>query len=319
MVVLCTLIVLPFLWMVLSSFKPRTELFSYPPTFLPARWTLGNYSGLLLYPRLNEDFTRPEFISLNETKRQKYLDENYPSWADIDYRTVATLTSGQVQVLRNSSLQRIYFNAIRIFLFAAIGTVVIGGLAGYAFAKIDFPGREVLFVLLLSSMMIPWMTVLLPRYLLFRRLGWVGGPLPLFVPELLFGTPFAIFFFRQHFRTIPSELIEAAIVDGANHWQIFWRVMMPLSKTVVLSLIFFTLLFKWNDLTGPLIYLTDTKEYTPTLMLYQMMKAVGNERDPSATGLRMAGAVLTVLPVLVTFFFAQRYFISGLTQGAVKE
>jgi len=172
---------------------------------------------------------------------------------------------------------------------------------------------------LLSGMMIPWMTVLLPRYLMFRNLDWIGTPLPLFVPEFLFATPFAIFFFRQHFRTIPREIIEAAVMDGANHWDIFWRIMMPLSKGVALSVVLFTMLTKWNDLTGPLVYLSTPQEYTPSLMLYQMTKSVGNEVDPTSTGLRMAGAVIATLPMILIFLFTQRNFIARLTQGSVKE
>jgi len=300
MIALCTIMVLPFLWMVLSSFKPKEELFRYPPTFWPERWTLANYKSLTIYAGF-------------KTSEIENLKAQGVDMTDI------YATEDQGMVLKDSSLLRVYFNALRIFFFAAIGTIVVGGLAGYAFAKIDFPGREALLVLVLSSMMIPWMTLLLPRFIMFRVLGWVGTPLPLFMPELLFGTSFAIFFFRQHFHTIPTELIESALMDGASHWQIFWRLMLPLSKTVTMSVIMFTLLSKWNDLVGPLVYLTYPKQYTPPQIIYHLMRAIGNEIDPAATGLRMAGAIMTILPVVITFFFAQRYFVSGLTSGAVKE
>ncbi|MFH1927366.1 MAG: carbohydrate ABC transporter permease [Chloroflexota bacterium] len=297
-VTLCTVMVMPFLWMALSSFKPRAELFRYPPTFFPESWTLHHYKNLFVYSRIASGMTGEE------------IQQEFGLKADVGIAAKA---------LKDSSIARVYFNATRIFAFAALGTVIVGGLAGYAFAKIEFPGRDMLFLFLLSSMMIPWMTILLPRYVMFRTLGWVGTPLPLFMPELLFGTSFAIFFFRQHFRTIPNALIEAALIDGATHWKIFWNLMLPLSKTVVLSLIVFTLLSKWNSLLGPLIYLTHPREFTPPQVLYHLAMAYGNERDPGATGLIMAGSLLTVAPVLITFFLAQRYFISGLTSGAVKE
>lgn len=316
-IILCVAMALPFIWMVLSSFKSRQELFQYPPTFFPEEWTISNYSAFFLYPRLNEEFADKK--SMTDAEMMAVLDEKFPLAGISDPLLVRSLVDGTVQVLRDSSLWRVYGNALRIVFFASLGTVFFGGLAGYAFAKIQFPGRELIFFITLASMMIPWMTVLLPRYLMFRDLGWIGTPLPLYVPELLFATPFAIFFYRQHYRSISSELIQAAQVDGANHWQIYWRIMFPLAKSVTIAVIVFTLMTKWNDLLGPLLYLTKPEQYTPPLMLYNLMRVVGNERNPASTGLRMAGAVITVLPILFIFFFAQRYFISGLTQGAVKE
>ena len=315
---LCVAMALPFIWMLLSSFKTQGELLQYPPTFIPKQWTLGNYGALLFYPQLNEEFSG-NIGSISEQEITTILAEKF-GWSGVDDpQIVQSLVSGKVQVLRDSSILRVYFNALRIVFFAGLGTVFFGGLAGYAFAKIEFPGREFLFLVLLSSMMIPWMTILLPRYLMFRDIGWIGTSLPLYVPELLFSTPFAIFFYRQHFHTISSDLVQAALVDGANYWQICWRIMFPLAKTVTVAVTVFTLMFKWNELIGPLLYLTTPREYTPPLVLYNLMRSVGNETDPTSTGLRMAGAVITILPIVMTFFFAQRYFISGLTQGAVKE
>lgn len=301
---ICVVIILPFFWMVLNSFKSREELFSYPPTFFPERWTLGNYKSMFIYPGIDKH-------QLKELEEQGH-----------DMTDIIITEEQQTQVLNDSSIARVYFNVIRIVIFTALGTVILAGLAAYAFSKIEFPGREIFFLVILSTMMIPWMTILLPQYLMFRRLGWVGTPLPLFMPELVFGLlhgGFAIFFYRQHFRSIPKDLVDSGLIDGASHWQIFWRLVMPMSKAVIITIIMFSILFKWNNIAQPIIYLTKPREYTPALMLYQLIKVVGNENDPTSTGLQMTSGVITTIPVLITFFFAQRYFIAGMTRGALKE
>ena len=304
MIVICTLLILPFLLMVLNSFKSREELFSYPPTFFPERWTLGNYKSMFIYPGIDRH-------QLKELQEQGH-----------DMTDIVPTEEQQTQMLIDSSIARVYFNVVRIVVLTALGSVIFGGLAAYAFAKIEFPGREILFLILLSTMMIPWMTILLPRYLMFRRLGWVGTPMPLFIPELLFGLlngGFAVFFYRQHFRSIPKDLVDSGLIDGASHWVIFWRLVMPMSKAIVITIIMFSILFKWNGIVEPLVYLTKPKQYTPALMLYQLIKVVGNENDPTSTGLQMTSGVITTVPVLITFFLAQRYFVAGMTQGALKE
>jgi len=298
---ICVLIIFPFLWMVTASFMPKEEIQRYPPRIWPERWTLGNYKSLFIYQGL-------------EKKGVQALKEQ-----GIDTTDIYPTDEAGRNALKNSSVWKDIGNSIFIVVMASLGTVVISGPAGYAFAKIKVPGREIIFIFVLSSMMIPWMTILLPRYVMFRDLGWVPGPLPLFIPELLTGTALATFFYRQHFLAIPDELVEAAKVDGASHWNIYWKIMFPLSKSVAFTVIMFTMLFKWNELIGPLVYLHRPEEFTVTLMVYQLIKRTSLGVDPTAAGLRMAGALITTIPVLLFYFFAQQHFIAGLTQGAVKE
>jgi len=298
LITVCTITIIPFLWMFFSSFKPINELTSYPPKLLPERWTLGGYKSILVYPGIE----RNEIIALKE------------QGADM-----TDIVQSREAFSDGSTLWGSHLNALKLTVFTILGKWIMSGLAGYAFAKIKFRGREALFILTLSSMMIPWMTILLPQFVIFQSLGWVGTQRPLFMPELLFGTAFSVFFFRQHFRTIPNEILESAVLDGASHWQIFWYIMMPLSKSVMGALLVFTMLSKWNSLMEPLLYLTDPKDFTPVLVLWRLVQEVGNDFSPEAIGIRMAGAVLIVLPILVVFFFAQQYFIAGLTQGAIKE
>ena len=293
---ICAVILLPFCWMGLSSFKSRAELFEYPPTFLPGRWTLGNYLSLFVYSRIPEK----EFRDLKTAS--KIPEDVWP-------------TAG---AFNESTMFRSYANVIKIFTFSVVGVIIVGGLAGYSLAKIKFPGRETIMLLLIATIMIPWMVLLLPQYLLFRDLGWINTHLPLIAPSLL-GSAFSAFFFRQHFRTIPNEIIESGLMDGATHWRIFWSLMMPLSKAVMATIFLFTLMSKWNELIGPLVYLQNPKKFTPVLVIYYLMRAVGNENDPTATGLRLAAATASVVPIIITFLLGQKYFVAGITQGSVKQ
>jgi len=287
----------PFAWMVVSSFKPVEEARRYPPTFLPERWTLGNYETILRYP----DITRSELSELQERGEARDVVPLAGAWRE-----------GQ-------SFPRGYRNIVLITVLAATGAVVISSMAAYAIGVIRFRGSDIVFLTVLATLMVPWMVVLLPRFVLFRTFGLVGTPLPLFVPELFGGWALAMFFYRQHFLSTPRDILDAARIDGANEWQIYRRVMMPLARPVSLAVAVLILLTKWSDLIGPLIYLDDPIDAVPTQILYKMVQITGNENDPLAIGARMAGAVLIVLPILVFFFMTQKHFVRGLTQGALKE
>jgi len=174
------------------------------------------------------------------------------------------------------------------------------------------------FLLILSTMMIPWMVVLLPRFAIFSRIGLVGTPLPLFLPELLGGWALAMFFYRQQFMGISRELLDAARIDGAGEWLIYRRIALPLAMPVTVAIAVLIVLSKSGDLLGPLLYLDDPGEAVPTQILYRMILITGNQSDPISLAAQMAGAVLVVAPILILFFFVQKHFVRGLTQGSVK-
>lgn len=197
-------------------------------------------------------------------------------------------------------------NTLFITLLVVIGNVLVNAFVAYGFAKIQFPGRNIWFVILLATMMIPGFVTLVPQYILFSRLGWLNTYLPLIVPAF-FGSAFFIFLLRQFYLRIPNELIEAARMDGASHFYIWWHIMLPLSKPILATVAIFSFNGAWNDFLGPLLYLNDETKYTLQLGL-QVFKSEANTQ----WNLLMAGSLIVLLPVIILFFIFQKYFIEGM-------
>lgn len=202
---------------------------------------------------------------------------------------------------------RFLLNTTIITVASMVGTLFSSSLAGFGFARMRFPGRDKLFLLVLSTLMLPEIVTQIPSYLLFRLFGWIDTFLPLIVPTFLGGSAFNIFLFRQFFMSIPYELDEAARIDGAGTMQIYWRVIMPLSKPVLSTVAIFTFLASWNSFMGPLIYLNSLENMTLAVGLRAFQGLRGTEWN-----LMMAAAAVMMAPVLVVFFVAQRYFIQGI-------
>jgi ABC-type glycerol-3-phosphate transport system permease component len=202
---------------------------------------------------------------------------------------------------------RFLLNTTVITLASVVGTLVSTSLAGFGFARMRFPGRNLLFILVLSTMMLPEVVTQIPSYLLFRQFGWIDTFLPLIVPAFLGWSAFSIFLFRQFFMTIPFELDEAARIDGASTRQIYLSVILPLSKPVLSTVAVFTFLDGWNSFLRPLIYLNSLENMTLAVGLRAFQGLRGTEWN-----LMMAAAAIMMVPVLVVFFLAQRYFIQGI-------
>lgn len=261
LVVLSLLILYPALWMVSTSLKPDSQVFVYPPRWIP----------------------------------DPVLWENYAkAWTSAPFTRYA----------------------INTVLYAAVvtaATVLSNGFVAYGFAKLRFPGRDALFVVMLASMMIPGMVTFIPQYVLFSKIGWVGTYLPLVVPSF-FASAFFTFMLRQYFLTIPNELSEAARVDGASELWIWWRVVMPLATPALATVAIFTFDGAWNNYAGPLLYLNNENLYTLQVGL-QYFRSSNNVQWQ----LLMAASVMVLLPVVILFFVFQKYFIEGSTlQGGVK-
>jgi multiple sugar transport system permease protein len=203
---------------------------------------------------------------------------------------------------------RYVLNTLTITVFATLGTLVTSSLAGFAFARLRFWARDKVFFLVISTMMLPGAVTLVPTFLIFRYLGWLNTFLPLTVPYWLGGTPFSVFLFRQFFMTLPYELDEAARMDGASNFWIYYRIALPLSIPALISVLIFQVLDHWNAFMGPLIYLNSMHKYTLSLAL----RVFQNERS-QRVNLLMAASMMQVLPVIIFFFTAQRYFIRGIT------
>lgn len=195
-----------------------------------------------------------------------------------------------------------------------VGSILSSALVAYGFARIQFPGRDFLFVVLLSTMMMPYIVRMIPLYILYGQLGWINTFLPLIVPNM-FGVPFYIFLLRQFFRSIPEELADAARIDGASELGIWWKIMLPLSKPSLAVIAIFCFQAHWNDFLGPLIYLNDPKKRTLALGLYAFRAIPG---QLPMFHLLMAASLIMALPILLLFFFFQRYFIQGVTLTGIK-
>ncbi|MCY3021409.1 MAG: carbohydrate ABC transporter permease [Planctomycetota bacterium] len=203
-------------------------------------------------------------------------------------------------------------NTLLLCLLNVIGAVGSSAVVAYGFARIRFKGREVLFVLLLATMALPGQVTMIPTFALYTKLGWYGSFLPLIVPAF-FGAPFFIFLMRQFFMTLPEELAEAARIEGASEWDIFWRIILPLSKPVLATCALFQFLGTWNDFFTPLLYLNDPSRYTLAYGLQQFMSSYGGKYAQL-----MAAATMFTAPIIILFFLAQKTFIQGIATTGTK-
>ena len=261
LIVGAVLMAMPFLWMILSSFKNYAQLYQVPPSWIPNPITFDAYTKV---------------------------------WDAIP------MASG-------------YFNSLLITITILIVNLLTCSMAAYAFARINFPLREPLFILFLATLMIPFQSTIIPIYLIMREIGLIDNVLSVILPNALFNA-FGIFLLRQFIRGLPIELEEAAIVDGANRWTVYWRIVLPLIRPALAAFGIFTFLWNWNDLFRPLIFLSSPENFTLPLVLNLL-------RGQYATdfSLVMAGAVIAVVPILIVFFIGQRQIIEGVAMTGLKQ
>jgi len=250
----------PFFWMLSTSFKDPHGIFKMPPQWIPDPFTTENY----------------------------------------------------VKIWEKTDLARGFVNSMIIAVVSTAGEIFTSTLAGYAFARIRFKGRNVLFGLLLSTMMIPGVVTMIPAFILFKNLGWIDTWYPLIVP-LLFGSSFAIFLCRQFFATLPEELADAGKVDGANQFQIYWSIFLPQAKPIIATLAVLGFIARWNDYLGPLIYVRSSDKYPIALMLTTL-----NTMYERQWTLLMAGSMIALLPIIILFVTLQRYFIESIALTGIK-
>ncbi|WP_309397101.1 carbohydrate ABC transporter permease [Cerasicoccus maritimus] len=204
-------------------------------------------------------------------------------------------------------------NTLFLCVMTVIGTVCSSAVAAYGFSRIEWRGRDKVFILVLATMMIPFPVVMVPIYTLFKIIGWTGTFKPLWVPTFFAGA-FNVFLLRQFFLTLPKELSEAARIDGCNEFQIFWHVIMPLARPAIIVVALFQFMATWNDFIGPLIYLNDQQDMTLALGLQSYQSQGGG----TSWNYLMAASTLIVLPVIVLYFFCQRYFVEGIATTGGK-
>ncbi len=322
---------IPFLWMLSTAFKSDQDVFRTPPTLLPHKNVMVevNEKSVPLYTVTPEEggkalelalldiaegigtFVNPQNPTQTMTFRMKFAEpilqvglrwQNFPDAMNRATRPGLGVTFWT------------YFrNSLTIAFFAIIGTLISCTPVAYGFSHIDWPGREIVFVLVLSTMMLPFQVTMIPLYLLFNEgLKWGDTLLPLIVPTF-FANAYDVFLLRQFFRTIPREMADAARVDGASEFQIFARIILPLSIPVLATITLFTFLWAWNDFTGPLLFLSSPKNFTMALGLqdFQTQRTV-------IWNLLMAASVVFTIPIIIAFFFAQKTFIQGIKITGMK-
>lgn len=204
-------------------------------------------------------------------------------------------------------------NTLLLCFLTVTGTVLSSALAAYGFSRIEWRGRNTLFLLALATMMVPFPVVMVPIYNLFRALGWIGTFKPLWVGSFCAGA-FNVFLLRQFFLTIPRDLSEAARIDGCSEWRIFWQIVMPLSRPALTVVGLFQFMGTWNDFLGPLIYLTKQEDFTLALGLQFFQSQHGG----TEWHYLMAASTLIALPIVVLFFFTQKTFIEGISMTGIK-
>lgn len=220
-----------------------------------------------------------------------------------------------IAIFQNHNFLRSYFNSVFYVTLALVGTLLSIAAVSYAFSRVEWPGRNVVFFLMLSTMMIPPQALIVPQYVFFNKIGWIGTFNPLIIPGYFAGGAAMVFLLRQAMAQIPKELDESAFVDGANHIQIWWEVVMPLVKAPLATIATFLFVGLWNSLLTPLMYLQTIDLYTlPVYVttLYNINNTV--QQWPTI----MTAAVLTTVPLIVVFFFAQRYILESIVVSGLK-
>ena len=253
--------VLPFLWMVRSSFMGIKQIFIMPPEWIPNHFTLQNF----------------------------------------------------VDVFTKTDIPKYFGNTVFVVLMNLLGVLLTSSMAAYAFSRVRWKGRDAIFTLLLSAMMLPSAVTLIPVYIGWSRLGMVDSYAPLIIPAFLGGGAYNIFLMRQFFLTIPRELDEAAFVDGASRFRIYWNIDIPLAKSSMIVVGLFCFMATWNDFFNPLIYLNTMSKYTVAVGL-QSLK--GN--DTSKWNLVMTAAVVVTMPCVLVFLFGQKHIMGGIALTGIK-
>lgn len=222
--------------------------------------------------------------------------------------------SNYPEALTSQPFGRWFLNTLIIITISTFATVMSCSIVAFSFARLRWPGRNIIFVILLTTMMLPEQVTLIPTFVLFRQLGWVNTILPLVVPAFFARNAFYVFLLRQFFMTIPLELDDAARLDGAGHFGVYWHIALPLSKPALAVTALMFAQFKWKEFLAPLIYLNSSDKYTVAIGLRTFIGSdYGTEWQ-----LAMAANVVFMLPLIIIFFFAQKYFIQGVVVSGVK-
>src|ERR1039458_6802967 len=329
---------IPLLWMISTGLKPIEQTMSMPPTWIPYRLYVQKDGVLTEIQPADVDKYPPAQIVKKPAPRWENF-KNAILWipyrlyvqkdgvlteiqpADVDKYPPAQIVKKPAprwENFKNAILAMRMFgtylqNTLILCVLTVIGAVASSALAAYGFSRIDWRGRDKMFLVCLATMMIPFPVVMVPVYCLFRWLGWIGTLRPLWVGSFFAGA-FNVFLLRQFFMTIPKDLSEAARIDGCSEFRIFWQIILPLCRPALMVVALFQFMYTWNDFLGPLIFLTKQEDYTLALGLQFFQSQHGG----TEWHYLMAASTLVALPIIVLFFFTQKTFIEGISMTGIK-
>ena len=274
------LMVLPYYWMVIGAFKSLPELQAVPPEFWVRQPTLDNWHNPLWSPDEQQNAIRGLF--------QRYLETNV-------------------------GFMRFYFNSVVVAVINTVVGLIVASLSAFVLAKHRFPGRNIIFMIILASMMVPWQVSLIPNFITVHRLGWLDSYWGLIVPAI--PRAFALFFLRQFMLSLPDDLIDAARVDGASEFRIWWRIVIPLTIPAMVAMGIFVLVGEWNNLLWPLVIIQSSDLRTLPIVMSQML---GPYSPPLELGVVMVASLIVSLPTLVLFLLFQKQFVRGIALTGLK-
>ena len=275
---LAVTMVLPYYWMLIGAFKSVPELKRNPPSFI---------------------VENPSFNNFFDPAGNKPPDH----------------TLGLFQRLTDApwGFGTFYFNSIMITVTVTVFSLLIASAAAYVLAKLQIPGRNVLFIIVIASMMVPWQVLFIPNFLTVKNLGWINTFQALIIPAL--PKAFAVFFLRQFMLSLPDEMLEAARIDGASEFRIWWQIVLPLVRPALTAITIFTVLGEWNNFVWPLVVIQDSEHATIPLALSRLNQSFFGS---STLGVLMAGSLLASIPTVIMFLTFQKQFVEGIALSSVK-
>ena len=313
----------PILWVTLSSFKTEAALQEYPPTLLPLAPITATVEGheepLQLFRVVNGEHEGKVLAQVRRIGIQSQMvDPESPGETirvnindRVPEREFALALDNYTALFDRFNFALYFWNSVFITVVATIITVIFNSMAAFALAKYKFRGRTTVFILIIATLMIPPTINLVPIYLVVSQLGLVNSPWGVIWPAV--ATPTGVFLLRQYMLTIPDDLLDAARMDHASEWRVYWKIVLPLSAPAIAVLVIFSVMWRWNDFLWPLIVLTRSEQFTLQLAL----NAFQGELQTSWSNL-LAMTILTLLPITIVFAFLQKYITTGIAQAGVK-
>lgn len=317
----------PFAFMVFTSLKTQDQISIVGAPIYPAAPPKFEYNGqeLEIYTVPLPDGTTKDLAMLKKGQKEStFIDPENPAAGEIlwvgSYRTLgrpwefSPTYSNYTEAWNAINYPRLLWNTLQYAIWTEIGVLISCTLVAFGFARFRFPGRDFLFVILIATIFLPAFVTVIPTYTFFTKIGWVGTWLPLIVPSF-FANAYDVFLLRQYFMTLPRELDEAAMIDGASPLRVLWSVIIPQSYPALMAVTVFHIVFAWNDYFGPLIYLSTARENWPISVALSTFNGIYGQRPQ----LIQAGALMAMILPLLLFVVAQRFFVQGIVVTGVEK